>query len=253
MNILKLGQKSAAVKKWQYFLIGQELYTGVTDGIFGQLTYVATLSFQKKHKLATDGIVGNKTLGVALSLGFGIVIDTFDENDETSENFPAKPDFNSLTLKEKEAKFDVIKWKHKGDGSSVIITNDWESRNMKTIIVPQLSRFKENDKLYFHKDGELQMMKLWQDWDNAGLIPLILSWDGAFNPRVVRGTKNTLSPHAFGIAFDINCAWNKLGCVPALTGQKGSVRKLVQIANNNGFYWGGHFSRKDGMHFEIAK
>jgi hypothetical protein len=36
-------------------------------------------------------------------------------------------------------------------------------------------------------------------------------------------------------------------------GQKGSVRELVQIANNNGFYWGGHFSRKDGMHFEIAK
>jgi hypothetical protein len=31
------------------------------------------------------------------------------------------------------------------------------------------------------------------------------------------------------------------------------VRELVEIANEWGFYWGGHFTRKDGMHFEIAK
>jgi hypothetical protein len=36
-------------------------------------------------------------------------------------------------------------------------------------------------------------------------------------------------------------------------GQKGCVRELVPIANEFGFYWGGHFSRMDGMHFEIAK
>jgi len=38
-----------------------------------------------------------------------------------------------------------------------------------------------------------------------------------------------------------------------LVGQKGCVRELVPIAHENGFYWGGHFSRLDGMHFEIAK
>jgi hypothetical protein len=69
----------------------------------------------------------------------------------------------------------------------------------------------------------------------------------------VRGSKTVLSNHAFGTAFDINVNWNRLGTIPALVGQKGSVRELVQIANNNGFYWGGHFTRKDGMHFEIAK
>lgn len=32
------------------------------------------------------------------------------------------------------------------------------------------------------------------------------------------------------------------------------MRELVPIANDFGFYWGGHFrSRLDGMHFEIAE
>lgn len=45
-----------------------------------------------------------------------------------------------------------------------------------------------------------------------------------------------------------------LGAQPALSGQKGSVRDLVGIANEHGFYWGGHFrTRLDGMHFEVAR
>jgi hypothetical protein len=47
-----------------------------------------------------------------------------------------------------------------------------------------------------------------------------------------------------------------------MIGEKGCVRELVPIANEHGFYWGGHFGsvvngkmigRMDGMHFEIAK
>jgi D-alanyl-D-alanine carboxypeptidase len=29
------------------------------------------------------------------------------------------------------------------------------------------------------------------------------------------------------------------------------VRELVEIAYQHGFYWGGHFSPLDGMHFEV--
>ena len=59
--------------------------------------------------------------------------------------------------------------------------------------------------------------------------------------------------YAFGSAFDINTKWNKLGRVPALAGEEGSVRELVSIANEHGFFWGGHFNgRPDGMHFEVA-
>jgi hypothetical protein len=48
--------------------------------------------------------------------------------------------------------------------------------------------------------------------------------------------------------------WNNLGKIPARIGSEGSVRELVPVANDFGFYWGGHFkSRPDGMHFEVAK
>jgi hypothetical protein len=42
--------------------------------------------------------------------------------------------------------------------------------------------------------------------------------------------------------------------VPALVGQRGSLRELVPAANRLGFFWGGHYAnRKDGMHFEVSK
>jgi hypothetical protein len=55
------------------------------------------------------------------------------------------------------------------------------------------------------------------------------------------------------MTFDVNFEWNRMGTVPALRGDKGSVRERVPIANEHGFYWGGHFSRRDGMHFEPAQ
>src|SRR5512133_3895662 len=70
--------------------------------------------------------------------------------------------------------------------------------------------------------------------------------------RVAAGC-TILSNYAWGTAFDINVAWNRLGTVPALRGERGSVRELVPLANAHGFYWGGHFSRRDGMHFEVTR
>jgi len=73
-------------------------------------------------------------------------------------------------------------------------------------------------------------------------------------PSFIRGWRTTLSNQSWGTAFDINAAWNGLGRRPPLVGEKGSVRELVQLANQHGFYWGGHFSKRpDGMHFEVGQ
>lgn len=94
---------------------------------------------------------------------------------------------------------------------------------------------------------------MWAAWGRKGLLKHILTWDGSFAARFIRCSTSSLSNHAFATAFDINADENPLGAEPALPGEKGCVFELVPVAHKFGFYWGGHFSRRDGMHFEIAK
>lgn len=57
-------------KKWQTFLAWwlEDPYFDI-DGDFGEDTKSATLKFQKKYKLAQDGIVGEKTISKAKEIG----------------------------------------------------------------------------------------------------------------------------------------------------------------------------------------
>lgn len=81
----------------------------------------------------------------------------------------------------------------------------------------------------------------------------ILCWGGSYVPRRQRGS-NALSRHAYGIAFDINVAWNPYKKTPAPAGTPGSVLELVPLFEECGFYWGGRFSKNpDGMHFEFNR
>jgi hypothetical protein len=88
--------------------------------------------------------------------------------------------------------------------------------------------------------------------EEAGLLHLVLTYDGIFHEgRPVRGGKLP-SRHNWGVALDINAQWNGLGRMPAASGWKGTVRPLVPIAEAFGLYWGGNFRRQDGMHFELG-
>lgn len=57
---IKKGSKGKAVKIWQ-IIVGVE-----ADGDFGSKTQTATIEFQRKYKLAQDGIVGENTWKVGL-------------------------------------------------------------------------------------------------------------------------------------------------------------------------------------------
>jgi hypothetical protein len=254
MKLLKIGDNNNDVKKWQYFLLGQQIFHNVITGKFDVATKEATIIFQNKYHLQADGIVGNRTTGAAMLLGFGVIIDISE--DITSENFPTKPTFEPLASNaEREkvfGKFAYISKPLPKNEENIEVTDNWTKNNLVKVSIPQLILIKGTDTVYFHKSGATQLKKLWKEWETAGLLYKVLTWEGAYVPRFIRGSRTVLSNHAFGTAFDINYAWNKLGVTPALVGQKGCVRELVNIANNNGFYWGGHFTRKDGMHFEVA-
>ncbi len=258
MRLLKLGVKGPDVKRWQNFLLGQGATDLVVSGTFDEPTRQATLEFQRRHELGVDGKVGDETLGKAMTLGFPVVTDPDEE--ETGPNFPAKPDFPPLTgTQERQAIFGRFKFRHEplpDNRENIRILDNWEGQNIVAVEVPQLAGVQgapASRKPRFHRRAAGQLQALWKDWEDDGLLDLVLTWHGTFMPRFVRGSTTTLSNHAFGSAFDINVAFNLLGTRPALVGQRGSVRRLVRAAHRNGFYWGGHFTRMDGMHFEVAQ
>lgn len=256
LEVLRKGDRGFLVEQWQLFLVGQGLLR-VADGVFGGGTRAATIKFQKKHGLKPDGIVGNSCYGKAMTLGYEVTKDP--SNAKHSAYWPPKPEFQPLYNDEKRmALLGKMEYKANEKGK-LVITNNWREENIVTIDVPQIKGIsmwgkpKKSGKIYFHKKGAEQMKRLWAEWEKEDLLHLVKTWSGTYCARFIRGSKTKLSNHAYGTAFDINVKWNGLAKRPALVGEEGSVRELVQIANKHGFYWGGHFRRKDGMHFELAK
>jgi hypothetical protein len=265
-RVLKLGSKGSDVRRWQTFLRGLNLYKSEVDGIFGPATADATRALQRRankegHTLIVDGIAGNQTIGYAMMLGFEVVETPATDDDENGPNWPPPPeDLSPLTNAKREKLFGHIEWMAAPtttNPEAIRITNGWAKENIVSVAVPQLvgvARAPKSGKVQVHRLAADPIVQLFQAWDDAGFIGDILAWAGSWAPRLIRGSTSNLSNHAFGTAFDVNAPWNVLGARPALVPEKGSVRKLVPIANEHGWYWGGHYkTRKDGMHFELAR
>ena len=246
------------VERWQFFLVGQNHLLEV-DGNFGNDTFDATSAFQTENHLDIDGAVGPDTLGRAMSLGFDPLEDAAAPANSGAA-FPPRPNFNPLisTADRQKlfGKFDFVSAPVPSNPENIRILGTWEQDNIVRVQLPQLVGVQgapHDGGARFHKKAAGQLVALWKAWEDAGFLDRVLTWDGSFVPRFIRGSRTVLSNHAFGTAFDINAALNPRGTRPLLVGKKGSVRELVTIANDHGFYWGGHFVAKpDGMHFEIA-
>jgi len=256
LETLRVGVKGELVERWQEFLRGVGLYMGEVDGVFGEKTREATLDFQRRHGLLEDGIAGNRTFGEAMRIGFGLVAP--DPEEPEGPEWPPKPNFPPLGRAGREAAYGAYPFTPAptaDNPEAIQITSGWVGENIVSVHIPQVANVRgasASGNAQFHRLVAPRVVELFQRWEAAGLLPLILTYGGSFVPRFIRGSRTTLSAHAHGSAFDINVAWNQLGAVPTRAGSKGSVRPLVPIANELGFYWGGHFTRRDGMHFELA-
>lgn len=144
------------------------------------------------------------------------------------------------------------------NANKITFAGDWAAKNLATVTVPQLVGVncdgqKFSGKVTFFKRAIPQLLAAFAEIEARGLLPLILSYDGSFNPRPIRGSQN-ISNHALGLAIDINADWNGLGATPKPRGARGSVIDLVAIFKKWGFGWGGDYrKRKDGMHMEIVR
>lgn len=257
MRTLRLGSENDDVRLWEAFLRGKELFFEEADGKFDSATHEATKEFQSSNGLVGDGVVGPMTWAKAIQQGVDVVED--DDLTEASPNWPPKPAFGPLDYQDRQNVFTPFHFSPAGvagNPEAIRIHGDWVSQNIVKVEVPQLAGIRGTGgrtEFHFHRLVQHQLAGLFALWERDGLLDLVKSWAGSWVPRFVRGSRTYLSNHSFGSAFDINAPWNGLGRTPALVGKTGSVRKLVPAANRLGFYWGGHFKRPDGMHFEVAQ
>ena len=100
-------------------------------------------------------------------------------------------------------------------------------------------------RIYCNKYMVEPLKKALKNIIDRGLISQLKTWDGCFQIRNKRsGTSPSL--HSWGLAVDINAAWNGFGKKPTMS------KELVQCFKDAGFDWGGDWIIKDGMHFQLA-
>ena len=101
-------------------------------------------------------------------------------------------------------------------------------------------------RIYCNKDLVLPLGRVFSKLIYLEYVNEIKTWDGCFNIRKKRGL-SSMSLHSWGIAVDINAFENGLGKEPKLSSG------LVKCFTDEGFDWGGTWSRKDGMHCQLSK
>lgn len=101
-------------------------------------------------------------------------------------------------------------------------------------------------KIYCNKDMVKPLTLVFQNLIKTGFVKELKTWDGCFNIRRKRGT---ISPslHSWGVAIDVNAAWNGMGKKPTLS------TGFVKCFTDAGFDWGGTWTKPDGMHFQLKK
>lgn len=142
-----------------------------------------------------------------------------------------------------------------GRKGAIIIARDWIQQNLVHLDTPFLAE-EGYPSILVHRKAKDSFEAAFEDITRAGLEGHILSCAGTFSPRHMGwDPSRNLSSHSWGIAIDLNVAWNGYGSRPAPSGSRGSVRALVPIFAQHGFAWGGDFGAPltDGMHFELAR
>ena len=250
MLALRLGSTGPVVTSWQRFLRGQGIPL-LADGEFGPQTHAATVKWQRDtpaasgQRLQPDGVVGAHTARVAVALGWALFEFAPDEPR------PLAP----LTVAEKDALFGRFEYKPeptRRNPERVRILGEWRRENLLRITLPKAGGAQQQ--VWIHRVVAEPLQGVFEELEQHGLVERVVSIDGGFASRFVRGSRTVLSNHAYGSAIDLNAKYNRRGTCPAEQGEEGSVRELVPVFARWGFFWGGHYrGRPDGMHFEYVK
>lgn len=101
-------------------------------------------------------------------------------------------------------------------------------------------------RIYCNKLTVTPLTNAFKNLISRKLVGELKTWDGCFNIRKKRGL-TSMSLHSWGLAVDVNAFENGLGQTPKLSPE------FVKCFTDAGFEWGGTWTRRDGMHFQLAK
>ena len=99
-------------------------------------------------------------------------------------------------------------------------------------------------RIYCNRDMIAPLTQAFQNLIKTGFVKELKTWDGCFNIRNKRGASSA-SLHSWGVAIDVNAAWNGFGKKPTLSAG------FVKCFTDSGFDWGGVWSKPDSMHFQL--
>lgn len=132
----------------------------------------------------------------------------------------------------------------------------WERSNLVTVKCPWVLRYdgKPVSGIRIHRKCADSLARVLDDiWQRCGRSQAEIdrigmsTYGGSYNFRNKRGA-SSLSMHAYGCAVDFDPARNALGNhKPAMD------RRVIEAFEREGWEWGGHWSRPDGMHFQAAR
>ena len=171
---------------------------------------------------------------------------------------PAAPaGLKVFTTAEMTAKFGSLEPVTEKPDGAVKVNPQFEAAQIVLADLPMLrgiKGFPVSGKVKCHRLIKGPLEQAFAAIETAGLLDLVRAWDGLWVTRHINhDATRDLSAHSWGIAFDINARWNGFDRTPAAAGTVGSVRELVPFFEAKGFYWGGRFSKPDGMHFQFGK
>ena len=88
-------------------------------------------------------------------------------------------------------------------------------------------------RIYCNKDLIAPLTKAFQNLIKTGFVNELKTWDGCFNIRGKRGNADSMSLHSWGVAIDVNAAWNGFGKKSTLS------KEFVKCFTDAGFdTWG---------------
>lgn len=100
--------------------------------------------------------------------------------------------------------------------------------------------------VYCNRDMAAPLLRALAKVVARGLLSELETFDGCLMIRAIRGISDQASAHSWAMAIDLNAHLNPLGAEPRWSPE------FVACFAEEGFTYGGNFSRKDGMHFSKA-